>query len=48
MAEVHAEDIECVIEAEKGKGAVYIGNLAAAMNIDTLHSMSIFYARIEH
>ena len=36
---VYPEDIECVWEPVKGKGAIYIGNLEASENIRTLKSI---------
>jgi len=35
---VYPEDIECVHEPVNGKGGIWIGNLEAAENIQTLKS----------
>jgi hypothetical protein len=35
---VYPEDITCIVEPTNGKGAIFIGNLEAAQNINTLQS----------
>lgn len=40
---VYPEDIECVHDPINGKGGIYIGNLEAAQNIQTLKSTLILY-----
>jgi len=36
--QIYPEDYSCIIEPQQGKGGIYIGNLEAAQNINTLHS----------
>lgn len=38
---VYPEDIECVLEARAGRGAIYIGNLEASQNLRTLKSIPL-------
>ncbi len=38
---VYPEDIECVHESINGKGGIYVGNLEAAQNLQTLKSTFI-------
>ena len=35
---VYPEDIECVHEPMNGKGGIFVGNLEAAQNLNTLKS----------
>ena len=37
----HPEDIQCVVNSNGKDGAIYIGNLEAAQNLDTLKSISL-------
>lgn len=39
--QVFPEDIDCVLEPSQGLGAIYIGNLEAAENPETLRSILI-------
>jgi hypothetical protein len=43
---VYPEDIECVHDPINGKGGIYIGNLEAAQNLQTLKST--FYHHVEN
>lgn len=43
---VYPEDIECVHEPTNGKGGIYVGNLQAAENLQTLKSIIFIY--LEH
>lgn len=43
---VYPEDIECVHDSVNGKGGIFIGNLEAAQNLQTLKST--FFVNIEH
>lgn len=38
--DVYPEDMECVLEGEQNKGAIFIGNLEAAESLETLKSNS--------
>jgi len=42
---VYPEDIECVHEPTNGKGGIYVGNLEAAENLQTLKST--FFTNLE-
>ena len=39
---IFPEDLDCVLEAADGKGGIYIGNLEAAENLQTLKSNSLY------
>ena len=43
---VYPEDIECVHDPINGKGGIFIGNLEAAQNLQTLKST--FYHHLEN
>ena len=38
MQQVYQQDYSCILDPVEGKGALYIGNLEAAENPNTLHS----------
>ena len=39
--DVFPEDISCVFEGDSNKGAIFIGNLEAAENLETLKSKNL-------
>jgi hypothetical protein len=45
---VYPEDVECVHEPINGKGGIYVGNLEAAENLQTLKSTLFYLSRTRH